>query len=403
MERKRWTLAASVVVIILAVYVLGQTELGSVFGPGMAKPTTIKAGNFVPVDANRQLVRKNARLIVVEEFHASQLNNNRNLHIYLPPGYYKDPAKRFPVLYVHDGKSTFEVSDWSKESLNMHTTADRLIAENKISEVIIVGIDNIGERRTREYAHWDGIDMGKPVIGQGLLYEDFVVNEVKPFVDQNFRTLSDAKNTALMGASIGGFATFNIGYRNSDKFGKLAMLSPYLGWGNNRLYRELDEGEYLQKQPLKIWLDVGSKESGFVDMAAQGALALLNKGYRYFDELMAYEAPEGEHSERFWAQRVESVLLYFYGDIGKPQSIKLFTDQRVSISDKQIKHVNAVVSYTSGLKTTDVFGSYQVDNPGLLKIDGFGGALYPLAEGTTKIAFRSATGLTAESTITVVK
>jgi predicted alpha/beta superfamily hydrolase len=393
--------AASIIVILAVISV--QIKWGTFLNLVKAKPVSISASDFVPVDSNIQLVKKNARLMVIEGFHAAKLNNDRSLHIYLPPSYYRNTSKRYPVLYVQDGKSVFDISDWSKESLNMHYTADRLISSKKISEVIIVGIDNIGEMRTSEYAHWDGIDQGKPVTGKGLLYEDFVVNDVKPFIDSNFRTLSDRENTALMGASIGGFATFNIGYRNSDKFSKLAMLSPYLGWGDNRLYKELSEGAYKEKKPLKMWIDVGSKENGFVDMAAQGVSALLNNGYTYLDELAAYEVPGGEHSERFWAQRVEPVLLYFYGNIGKPKSAKLFTDKQISLSGKEAKHINAVILYDSGFKLTDIFGSYEVDNPKLLKIDNIGGAILLLSEGTTKIRFNSSSGLKAESEITVVK
>ena len=78
--------------------------------------------------------------------------------------------------------------------------------------------------------------------GKGLLYEDFVINDVKPFIDKNFRTMEDRENTALMGASIGGLVTFNIGFRHPEIFSKLAMMSPYLGWGDGEIYRELEGG-----------------------------------------------------------------------------------------------------------------------------------------------------------------
>lgn len=389
-------LLLSALVLIAIVLAIWNPPFISMLVSSSNTPVSISAAKFVPTDTK-------ARRIVITDFHATMLNNDRPLHIYLPPGYYENTEENYPVLYVHDGKSVFDISDWSKESLNMHTQADKLISEGKIDEIIIVGIDNIGENRVGEYSHWDGMDQGKPVTGLGLQHEDFVLNEVKPFIDKNFRTLPDRENTALMGASIGGFSTFNIGFRHPEVFSKLAMLSPYLGWGDNKLYQMISEGPYKEKQPLKLWFDVGSTEGGFIDMTAQGAFLLMNNGYQYKDELVAYEAPDGGHSEKFWSERVTPILLYFYGDIGKPESVTLYSDSQVRISDPVIKHINAVVTYDSGFKMTDIMGSYVVQNAGLLKIENFGGALFPLAEGSTEVTYTTSTGLTAKVTITIVK
>jgi Enterochelin esterase and related enzymes len=365
-------------------------------------PIAIDANEFVPVDSNKLLAEQKARLIVIKNFHATRLNNDRNLHVYLPPDFYQNPQKRFPVLYVQDGKSIFEKSDWSGESLDMHVTADKLISEKKMKEIIIVGIDNIGEDRLSEYAHWDGVDGGKTVKGKGLLYEDFVINDVKPFIDKNFRTLPDREHTALMGASIGGLVTFNIGFRHPEVFSKLAMMSPYLGWGDGKLYDELSKGDYQVKRPLKMWIDVGSTESDFVNMVAIGTSALKKIGYQSYDELVVYEAPGGEHSERFWAERVEPVLLYLFGDIGRPESLKLYADKEISISKKMYGNINAVVTYESGFRLTDINGKYRTEKPECLLIGTYGG-LQPLAEGKARFTFTSSVGMKARGEITVVK
>jgi predicted alpha/beta superfamily hydrolase len=391
--------AVIIVAFILAVWKLSFTDSM----PDPYRMVDFPAKTFVHTDANKDLAKQKIRLIVINDFHATKLNNDRNLHVYLPPSYYENTIKKYPVLYVHDGKAVFDISDWSKESLNMHIQADVLISEEKIEEIIIVGIANSGEKRLSEYVHWDGVDQGKLVSGLGMLHEDFVLNDVKPFIDNNFRTLPDKENTALMGMSIGGLSTFNIGFRNPDVFSKLAMLSPYLGFGENKLFQLISEGPYKTKQSFKIWLDVGSKEGSFIEMAAQGTNLLLQNGYKYVDELAAYEVPDGEHSEKFWAQRVDSILLYFFGDIGKPASLKLYTDGQLSLSDNTIKHINAVVIHDSGFKMTDIMGSYTVENPEILKIENCGGAMYPLAEGLTEVTFMSSTGLTSKVNITVRK
>lgn len=396
-------LLIAAVIIAGSFLVINLTSKDIFKNQGTMKSVNISAQNFAAVDSNTDLTQKKSRLIVINSFHATKLNNNRNLHIYLPPGYYDNKDKRFPVLYAQDGKSVYDISDWSKESLNMHLIADKLISEGKIKEFIIVGIDNIGEMRINEYSHWDGVDMGKNISAQGLMYEDFVINDVKPFIDKNFRTLTDRDNTALMGDSIGGFVTFNIGYRHPEIFSKLAMMSPYFGWGNGRLYSELSKGEYSDKKPLKMWIDAGSEEVDFLNMAANTALLLLDKGYKYPDELAAYEAPGGEHSEKSWQKRIEPILLYFYGNIGKPASVYLYMDEQVSLSSKNIVHINPVVIYDSGFKMTDLYGSFKVENPEIFKIDGFGSGVHPLKEGTTNITFTSSSGLITTNKITIVK
>ncbi len=401
LKSKIWLLLSALVVVVIVLafwkpfFLTGSSSVQNAV-------LRISAKEFVPPDTNEQLSGSEARLIVVTDFHATMLKNDRNLHVYLPPSYYENTEKRYPVLYVHDGKAVFELSDWSKESLNMQTQADRLISEGKIQELIIVGIDNIGENRIAEYAHWDGVDQGKPVHGLGVYHEDFILNEVKPFVDKNFRTLPDRDNTALMGASIGGFSTLNIGFRHPDVFSKLAMQSPYLGWGDNKLYTMLSDGPYEKKQPFKIWIDVGSTEGGFIDMAGQGVYLLTQNGYRCGDDLMVYEAPGGEHSEKSWSSRVESILLYFYGNIGKPESVKLYTERQVSLSDQAFQHINPVVTYDSGFAMTDLMGKYKVQKPELFEFEGYG-VMMPKAEGTTEVTYTTPVGLTAKETITFVK
>ncbi len=392
----------STVLVTAIVLALWNPPFLALFLNNSEMPVSVTVSDFLKSDTNKELFRSKARLIIINEFYATELNNDRSIHIYLPPSYYDDTDKRYPVLYVHDGKSIFELSDWSKESLNMHTQTDKLISEGKIEEIIIVGIDNIGENRVGEYAHWDGVDQGKPVTGVGLLHEDFILNDVKPFIDENFRTLPGRENTALMGASIGGFSTFNIGFRHPDVFSKLAMQSPYLGWGDNKLYEMIGSGPYKDKLPLTIWIDVGSKEGDFVDMAAQGLFLLLNNGYNYGTELAAYEAPNGEHSEKFWSERIKSILIYFYGEIGKPEFVELFINDQISLSDPIIKHINAVATFDSDIKMT-VLGSYDILNPEILTIDDFGGALYPMTEGVTEVTFTTPDGLTSRATITIVK
>lgn len=248
-----------------------------------------------------------------EDFHATKLNNERDLYVYLPPSYDLNLNKHYPVMYVQDGKGAFYLSDWSKETLSMHTTADELISKGLIDELIIVGISNMGEQRASEYAHWDGIDYGMAVHGKGELYEDFVIHDVMPYIESTYRVLEGRENTAIMGASLGGLVSCNIGMRHPELFSKVAMLSPYVGWGDELLIDKVLNGEYREKREIKWWMDVGHNETELKDQIFNMGKAMLECGYKPVDELAISVVPDGTHTESSWAERIDDILLFYYG------------------------------------------------------------------------------------------
>ena len=365
---------------------------------------SIGADDFRDEAAVDNLMKQKSRLITVENFHATKLNNNRDLYIYLPPSYYKNTSKKYPVLYVQDGKGVFYNSDWSKESLNMHLKADELISNGKIEEVIIVGISNIGEQRASEYAHWDGVD-GIFVKGKGALYEDFVISDVVPFIEKHFKAKTGRENTAIMGASLGGFVTFNIGMRNPEIFSKIAVQSPFLGWGEEQLLDKIREGEYKDKRNIKMWMDMGSAESEFMTVMRKVVNALLEKGYKPVDELAVFEMSGGKNSEGSWAERVDDILIYFYGEPGKPSQLELKANEKVSISEQNngiYRHINPVIIYESGMRITDLTGSCSVSDESIAEVDD-SGTINAKKEGTVSLTYKTSTDLTGTTTIKIVK
>lgn len=137
----------------------------------------------------------------MERFHSEYLNNDRELFVYLPPSYQREPNRRYPVLYMHDGQNIFHPA-FNGYSWNVHAAADRLIAERRMEEIIIVGISNMGMERADEFTHdLEGVryqDDKFPVQPRGHLYERFLIEEVKPYVDALFRTQPEPEHTALM-------------------------------------------------------------------------------------------------------------------------------------------------------------------------------------------------------------
>ena len=132
----------------------------------------------------------------------------RRVRVLLPKNYEKDTDRSYPVVYFHDGQNVF----YSKESYVGHSW--KIIPAIKrnpdISRMIIVAIDNDGLGRMNEYAAWKFQESnipGQQFGGKGVEYAEFVMEVVKPFIDENYRTKSDRKHTAMIGSSLGGNIT----------------------------------------------------------------------------------------------------------------------------------------------------------------------------------------------------
>ena len=142
--------------------------------------------------------------IVSTAFDIPQLKRKRRIWIYLPPSY-TNSSKKYPVLYAQDGQNLFDASTAYADEWHLDETLDSLFADKQNPEIIVVGIDNGEKHRMQEYAPWSHPKYGD---GEGNVYIDFIVNYLKPFIDQNYRTLSDRENTGILGSSMGGLISF---------------------------------------------------------------------------------------------------------------------------------------------------------------------------------------------------
>ena len=194
---------------------------------------------------------------IIEDFHSEILENDRHVLIYLPPGYDGELDEAYPVLYVNDGQNIFNTNtsfagvDWG-----MDETLDRLIGEGLMRKIIVAAIFNTPER-TEEYTHTPDPDEGG---GNAEAYAFFLINELKPYIDEKYRTLPDASHTGIMGSSFGGLNALYMGWKYSHVFSIVAALSPSLWWAEQDIIR-LIEGDDREMGPDRIWLDMGSNES----------------------------------------------------------------------------------------------------------------------------------------------
>jgi predicted alpha/beta superfamily hydrolase len=239
------------------------------------------------------------------------LRRMRDVLVYLPPGYDKQSHRRFPVLYVQDGRNVFDgaTSFVPGQEWELDETAERLIRAGEIEPLIIVAVDHAGRRRLDEYA--PSYDARRGGGGQADLYGRMLIEELKPFIDRTYRTLRGPGDTGLAGSSMGGLVTLHLGMTRPDVFGRLAVMSPSLWWDNRAIVRRAERTE--GRLALRIWLDVGLEEGNAAvrDVRALKNV-LLGQGWVAGHDLAYLEAPGAGHSERAWAARVPDVLRFLY-------------------------------------------------------------------------------------------
>ncbi len=254
----------------------------------------------------------------IHPFRSRIFRNSRYLRVWLPPGY-DDPAnagRHYPVLYLNDGQNLFEPStsftgvDWQADE-----AANRLIRANAIPPLILVGIDNAGKERFREYMPNRSL---QPVMlrVQGKRYPRFLMKEVMPFVAGNYRVLTGPENTGLGGSSLGALIALYTAMAHPELVGRLLLESPAL-WASNR--QIIRESRDITRWPGRIFLAIGTAEAGrrdrdqsAVDDVRELAGILRRSG---FDEKrLRLQIVEGAtHHESAWAQRFPEALRFLFG------------------------------------------------------------------------------------------
>ncbi len=257
-------------------------------------------------------------------FESHVLNNRRDVLVYLPRGYRRSIWKRYPVLYLQDGQNVFDAATaYGGVEWGVDETAQRLIGSRLIEPLIIVAIYNTGKERIHEYAPTRGlIDRAKNRHSRGLArkYGKFLVEELKPFIDRTYRTLSKRESTGLGGSSLGGLATLCVGLQFPNVFSRLAVMSPSVWWDDEVILRMLDE--LAEKLPLKIWLDTGTAEPGWQNARKLRDL-LIEKGWRLDNDLQYCEDENAGHDEAAWGARIDPALRFLFPPVAPTRSRQL--------------------------------------------------------------------------------
>jgi predicted alpha/beta superfamily hydrolase len=212
---------------------------------------------------------------------------------------------------MHDGQNLFDAATaFAGNEWGLDETAEELIGAGEMQPLIIVGIYNTGVQRLSEYTSVKDRRRG----GRASFYGKLITEELKPFIDQNYRTLLGPENTGLGGSSLGGLVSLSLGLDYPAIFGKLLVMSPSVWWANRAIIRQV--GELAQKTAQKIWLDVGTAEDEKPEIHVQNVTdlrdALCAKGWRLSQDLQFFVDECAGHNEAAWGRRMRAALPFLF-------------------------------------------------------------------------------------------
>lgn len=246
--------------------------------------------------------------------YMTPFNQERMIRVYLPTNYYKS-HKKFPVLYMHDGQNVFVDEDAiDGVSLRLKDYLDK-----SSFEIIVVGIDTnkTGNERVNEYSPWVNYEFSKQFLDDGNLlggkgedYLNFIVQDLKPLIDNKYRTVKEY--TAMAGCSLGGLITTFAACRYPHIFTKVACVSPAY-WFNQKEIEEL-----LRKSDLALlqsfYLDCGNKENGEDEKKSQESINNTKSIHDILTRKVANTkfqiVKDAEHNYLTWQKRIPEILSF---------------------------------------------------------------------------------------------
>lgn len=254
---------------------------------------------------------------VGQRIHSPELNNQRNIFIYLPPSY-ESNERRYPVLYMHDGQNLFDNAMSFAGEWGVDETMETISRELGL-EAIVVGVPNMGQHRLAEYSPFVDDHLGG---GQGKRYISFLADTLKPMIDRDFRTLPDKLHTGIMGSSMGGLISLYGFFARPHTFGFAGVMSPSLWFAQKKIYEYVEKATFNQG---RIYLDAGTREMGgsprtqlqrarsrrYYGSVRRMKRILVRKGYRPIHELFHIEEKWASHSETAWARRLPQAIRFF--------------------------------------------------------------------------------------------
>lgn len=242
--------------------------------------------------------------IIDEDYMIPQLNRRRRIAAILPYDYeYSD--RHYPVLYLHDGQNLFDdyapFGNWG---------VDKCLASLSLKglDIIVVAIDHGGKDRISEYLPYENPRYSDY---QGDLYVKFMMEDLKPHVDKNFRVKPDREHTGIGGSSMGGLISLYAGFQYNETFSKLLIFSPSLWITDQAFYQAMS---FLPKGMTDIYFYAGGNESNSLIPTVDKMIDILKsrKHSEHFFNIKSKINPEGRHQEYFWGKEFPVAIEWLF-------------------------------------------------------------------------------------------
>ena len=202
---------------------------------------------------------------VTYEYYPSVEGSTGSLVVYTPPGYNQNSSTKYPVFYLISGTTDMEETFFKVGRTNL--ILDNLIAEGKAKQMIIVmpygnPMARIAEQRGKPKPADPMSRDGEDAVRRAKLFENDLVNHVIPYIEKNYRTISDRSSRAIGGFSRGGGQTLRTAFGNMEKFSWICCYSASLSpteMENN--FKQIGNNpENTNKQLKLLWISVGDED-----------------------------------------------------------------------------------------------------------------------------------------------
>ena len=247
--------------------------------------------------------------------------SKRMVRVWLPEDYdFSNPEKRFPIIYMSDGQNLVDRYLSAFGEWELDKTVHKLLKE-KVPSIIAVGIDCPKDpaERGRELSppHLPKNKFYQRVVSNQITYVDkyidYIVDAIKPLVDELFFTSKEKKDTAVGGSSMGGLMSYYAYIYKPDVFGFSLSFSPaFFFYGKNEWNQVMDLYSPNPEKNGKLYLYSGGKdfEKKFLKPTINTYEYLVNKGFKNEQVTMLIDTKEIHH-EAAWAKYLPDALRYW--------------------------------------------------------------------------------------------
>lgn len=242
--------------------------------------------------------------IIAETKWSDILQIHWNYRVYIPKEYNENLDKKYPVLYVLHGWGGNVTNTTDETRIDSQLILDKLIKNNEIIPMIVVFIDGFNSFY---------------VDGPTFKMKSAIINDLIPFIDSQYRTLTDKRNKAIVGISMGGFGALNIALSNINMFNSVGLMSPAI-WDtieeNNIIYGSPLVDIYHENSYKKLMEDLKANDINIFAYHGKDDEIIPYKGFKNFISLakynkinIKYELQEiGPHNWETWRGMYPRVL-----------------------------------------------------------------------------------------------